>query len=323
MKHRLLPLLLALVLCTAAFTACSPQEESYGGDAVNRVYPEGEGRYYQATPSEVASTEFTAAASLSTQPSSQPTTKSKTPGTSASTATPSSTVPATTQAGIPRDNVGSGNINPNIGGIQSDMAAQIDALPVRSISLSETSLTLEVGESKEIEIYFNPSDAANKTCTLVSDNGNFRVSALGRTVTVTGNKAGTGTLTVISHNDHRATCDITVKHSEQDEITDDTSLPHRELVTVENAERWTDAIIDRLETLGMTRNTGLQGESFRVTTDDLTNMSFNEAAVDLAAQADYLATNMSNGEYYDYDFNCVCLAQGNGEFYYVVALRQR
>ena len=34
---------------------------------------------------------------------------------------------------------------------------------------------------------------------------------------------------------------------------------------------------------------------------------------DLAAQADYLATNMSNGEYYDYDFNCVCLAQGNGE----------
>ena len=314
MRIRFIPLLLAVVLSAAMFTACGEQDGATADfEAVNRVYPEGEGNFYGATPEEAVSPDGTAADSTSDPKGAS--------GKSAQATTAPKAASGAAAASTPNNTVTSDSINPNLPSIQQQMAGQADAVSVESISLSETSLSLEVGESQEIEIIYNPSDATNKTVTLVTDNINADVEALGRTITITGSKAGTCTLTVISHNGHRATCDITIRHAAATDVNDDTVLPHKELVTVENAERWTNEVIDRLETLGLTRNTGLQGESFRLVTDQEDNKSYNDAALSFASQADYQTTTLTNGDYHDYQFNCVCMAQGNGEFAIVVVIR--
>ncbi len=323
MRHKILPFLLAAILGAAAMTACSSSPDKIAaGEAVNRVYPAGEGRYYDPSSEAKVSADTSAASSAaSTNPSTkatQATTAPKSKITATVPALSSATQPTTLNVHVPDDGITADNINPRIGSIQSEMQEQILALAVTSISLSEVSIDLNTGETKTLDISFTPADAANKTCTVTASNGNVRASVSGKTVSITGVTAGTSTITVTSHNGHKATCDIIVKRVEQD-ITDDTVLTHKELVTAANAERWTAAVISHLESLGMTRNTSLQGDSYSMGTEGVNNKSYNEAESDFISLAENEATSITGQDWSDYEFNCVCSAR-DGEYDIIVAI---
>ena len=323
MRHKILPFLLAAILGAAAMTACSSSPDKIAaGEAVNRVYPAGEGRYYDPSSEAKVSADTSAASSTaSTNPSTkatQATTAPKSKITATIPALSSATQPTTLNVHVPDDGITADNINPRIGSIQSEMQEQILALAVTSISLSEVSIDLNTGETKTLDISFTPADAANKTCTVTASNGNVRASVSGKTVSITGVTAGTSTITVTSHNGHKATCDIIVKRVEQD-ITDDTVLTHKELVTAANAERWTAAVISHLESLGMTRNTSLQGDSYSMGTEGVNNKSYNEAESDFISLAENEATSITGQDWSDYEFNCVCSAR-DGEYDIIVAI---
>ena len=325
MRFKILPVLLAVITGTAALSACSSNpDKTASGEAVNRVYPAGEGRYFNSsTEADVTAGSTVAGSTASTNPSTKATQgttapKAKTTTTTTVPVTSSATQPTTLNVDVPDDDVTSDSINPRLAAIQSEMQQQIDALAVTSISLSETSISVNTGETKTLEIGFTPIDAANKTCTVTASNGNARAAISGKTVTITGVTAGTCTITVTSYNGHKATCDITVKRADQD-ITDDTVLTHRELVTASNAERWTEAVISRLESLGMTRDTLLQGESFRMETDGVNNVSYNEAEAQFISLAEIYASSATGQDWANYEFNCVCRAR-DGEYDIVVAI---
>ena len=161
MKHRLLPFLLAVILGAAALTACHSGAVESGDEAVNRVYPAGEGHFYDGSQAgTTAATEpsgtvagSTAATKATTKPTAKPTTPSATAATKPTAVNPAATAPQPTIANnVPADNVTGDNINPNIGSIQDEMSRLLDVYSVKSISLSQTSLSLEAGESKNITI---------------------------------------------------------------------------------------------------------------------------------------------------------------------------
>lgn len=288
--YRVLPLLLAVITGAALLSACGTDSEKPKGEAVNRVYPEGEGKYYDGVSAADISAGTTVAESTAQQETT--TKKAKTQETTApkttkpKTTQPAAVQPTTINANVPDDNITGANINPNIGAIQGRMVAEIEALAVKSISLSESSLNVTVGETKKLEIRFDPVDAAIKTCSLGTTNGNAKATVSGKTVAVTGVNAGTCSLIVTSHNGHKATCQITVKRADI-EITDDTVLPHTELCNAENAARWAEAVAAKLESNGMTRNTSLRGGGISVRTDsNKSDMSYNAAQQLFVEQAE-------------------------------------
>lgn len=330
MKHRLLPFLLAVIFGAAVLTACHSGSVESGDEAVNRVYPEGEGHFYDGsqTGSTAATAPFgtvagsTAATKPTVKLTVKPTATSATAATKPTAVNPAATSPqATIAINVPADNVTDSNINPNIGSIQEEMNRLLDAYSVKSISLSETSLSLEAGESKSLTISYSPADATNKISTASANNSNVSVSVSGATVTITGAKAGTATVTVTSANGHKATCDVTVKRTEQS-VSDDTVLPHDSLVNVSNAERWTAELADYLEGLGMSRNANLQGESFRLTTVSLNNLSFNSASNQLKEQGEAEAASLTSGDWENYEFNYMLRSVDNGEFAIVIAVNR-
>ena len=316
----ILPVLLAVITGAALLTACG-SNSSDPGDAVNRVYPEGEGKLYDgSTAADITAPIDSTAQTETTKETKKQTTTA--PGETKSTdATESSTTqPATITTDVPADNITGANINPYLGAIQGEVIAEIDAHSVKSISLSHPSITVEVGEKKTVEISFNPSDAVNKICTAETSNGNAKASISGKTVTVSGVNAGTCTLTVTSKNGHKATCNITVKRSAQ-EITDDTVLPHSELCTAGNVTRWAEAVAAHLESKGMTRDTSLRGGGISLRTDaDKSDMSFNAAKKSFAAQAENDAALVTSGSWEDYTFNCTTESLGGGEYSIVITI---
>ncbi|MBQ3987284.1 MAG: Ig domain-containing protein [Ruminococcus sp.] len=330
MKHRILPFLLAVILGAAALTACHSGSVESGDEAVNRVYPEGEGHFYDGSQAgSTASTDpsgTVAGSTAATKPTVKPTVKTTTPATTAATkptaVNPAATSPQPTIANnVPADNVTGSNINPNIGSIQEEMSRLLDAYSVKSISLSETTLSLEAGESQSLTISYEPADATNKISTASANNSNVSVAVSGATVTITGVKAGTATVTVTSANGHKATCDVTVKRTEQS-VSDDAVLPHDSLVNVDNAQRWIDELSDYLEDLGMSHNANLQGESFRLTTVGLNNLSYNSASNQFKEQAEAEAASLTNGDWEDYEFNYMLRSVDNGEYAIVVAVNR-
>ena len=321
--YRVLPLLLALITGAALMSACGANSEKEKGEAVNRVYPEGEGKFYDGVSTADISISTTAADSTaqpettkSTKP--QETTAPKT--TKPKTTQPATVQPATINENVPDDNITGANINPNIGAIQGRVLAEIEALAVKSISLSERSLTLSVGETKKLEIRFDPTDAAIKTCSIGTTNGNAKATVSGKTVTVTGANAGTCSLIVTSHNGHKASCQITVKRAEV-EITDDTVLTHSELCNAENAARWAEAVATKLESNGMTRNTSLRGGGITVRTDsDKSDMSYNAARQLFVGQAEAGVSGEIGGAWDQYTFNCGVESLDGGEFAIVITV---
>lgn len=325
MKHKFLPFLLAVIFGAAALTACGSPDTATGDEAVNRVYPEGEGRYYESTaatqPTGSAATRATAATKTTVKPTAA--TRATAAATKAATAVnPAATsTQATVQNNVPADNISGGNINPNIGAIQSDMQGQIDALAVTSIALNTNSLSVSVGETASLTVSYKPSNAVGKFCTAAADNQNVSVAVSGSTISVTGAKAGVCTLTVTSANGHKANCSITVKPNPSD-ITDDTVLSHGELVTAANAERWASSVAADLEALGLTRNSSLQGNSIVLSTEGLDNKSFNAAANEFIRRAEADAEQLTGGDWPAYEFNCVYRAQGSGEYAIVISVNE-
>lgn len=322
--YRVLPLLLAVITGAALLSACGTDSEKPKGEAVNRVYPEGEGKYYDGVSAADISAGTTVAESTAQQETT--TKKAKTQETTApkttkpKTTQPAAVQPTTINANVPDDNITGANINPNIGAIQGRMVAEIEALAVKSISLSESSLNVTVGETKKLEIRFDPVDAAIKTCSLGTTNGNAKATVSGKTVTVTGVNAGTCSLIVTSHNGHKATCQITVKRADI-EITDDTVLPHTELCNAENAARWAEAVAAKLESNGMTRNTSLRGGGISVRTDsNKSDMSYNAAQQLFVEQAETGVSGEIGGAWDQYTFNCAAESVDGGEFAIVITV---
>ena len=80
---------------------------------------------------------------------------------------------------------------------------------VTSVTVSEHSLTLEFGESYQLSATLEPEDATNKNVTWSSDNEEF--VSVSETGLVTGNKAGTATITVTTVDGHLTdSCLVTV-----------------------------------------------------------------------------------------------------------------
>ena len=113
----------------------------------------------------------------------------------------------------------------------------------------------------------------------------------------------------------------TVKRTEQS-VSDDAVLPHDSLVNVDNAQRWIDELSDYLEDLGMSHNANLQGESFRLTTVGLNNLSYNSASNQFKEQAEAEAASLTNGDWEDYEFNYMLRSVDNGEYAIVVAVNR-
>lgn len=92
--------------------------------------------------------------------------------------------------------------------------------PVRNLSLSETSLTMTVGDSKTLTATVEPDTATNKDVTWSSSDDSVATVADGA---VTAVAAGSATITAVSDDDPdiKATCEVTVeKTSDPDPGTD-------------------------------------------------------------------------------------------------------
>ena len=162
-----------------------------------------------------------------------------------------------------------------------------------------------------------------KSCSIKTSTDCVTAATSGSTIKVTGKKAGTSVLTVTSFNGHKASCSITVKHAEK-VITDDTALPHSELCTAANVSRWLDAVIKRLQTLGMTRNTSLSGAGTELSTADLPdNISFNTAQKTLADKAESELKAQTNEQWTNYEFNCVSEAREKGEYAIIITVNEK
>lgn len=87
--------------------------------------------------------------------------------------------------------------------------------PVKSISLSNSSLNLTLGSPGNLTVAFEPTNATNTNYTVTSSNTSVAtVSKNGQTITVTPISLGTSTITVTSTDgSHKATCVVTVSLS--------------------------------------------------------------------------------------------------------------
>ncbi len=314
MNHKLLSLLLAVIAAAALLTGCK------------------DGQSGAATPDEAATADsaqaVTATAAAETTLAAESTQAdpetTQAPATQATqTATQAATTqPATVQANVPKDNITGENLNPNMGAIQGQVAAEIDALTVQSIGLSENFLTINVGDVHELALTFTPENAAVKACDLTVSSGCAEAVFEGREkIKVTGKSAGTCTIIVTSKNGHKAYCDVTVKRVEQ-EITDDTELEHADLCTPINADRWRAAMAKHCAELGMKENTALQGSGNSVSTaDDKTPRSYNSAERDYVQQAEIWAQTATNGEFESYEFNVVSKPE-DGEFVFTLIINK-
>ena len=80
---------------------------------------------------------------------------------------------------------------------------------VTSVKVNNPSITINVGDSKNISYTVSPSNATNKVITFTSSN--TKVATVNGSGTVKGVGAGTATITLKSKNGKTATCTVTVK----------------------------------------------------------------------------------------------------------------
>lgn len=260
-----------------------------------------------ATPDGATTASTAQATAESTQPATAKGKKDKKQATTA----PSTTEPTSTpvQDNIPEDTVTGANINPNIGGIQGQVIAEMDALAVRHISLSSSKLTLTEGERTELTVSFDPSNAANKSCSVSTDNGCASAKIAGKTVTVTAKSSGTCTVTVKAHSGATAACTVTVKPAQ---ITDNTPLPHKELCTAANTGRWADELHALCRSLGLTHNSQLSGSSIVLSTAAFAGeTSFNEMTESLRTAAAAQLQAQTGANFSEYEYNLVAEKTGS------------
>ncbi|MDO5783828.1 MAG: leucine-rich repeat protein [Eubacteriales bacterium] len=83
-----------------------------------------------------------------------------------------------------------------------------DPVPVTSISLNKSTLSLNEGDTADLTVTIAPQDATNKTVTWTSSDNSVATVSDGK---VTAVAAGTATITATTSNGLTATCNVTVK----------------------------------------------------------------------------------------------------------------
>ncbi len=205
-KYIFVPLLALMVL----FAACGKEESSSVPETTAATRSE-------ATRSEAATAAKTTAAEQTTAAQSE---------TKATGTVPSTTAPATSkpvQDNIPADTITAGHINPNLSGIQGYVMSEISALAVTGISLESDSVTIERGETAEVTVIFEPSYAANKRCTVETDNSCVKATYKSGVLTLIGEKQGDCTVRVTSNNGYSTSCTVTVKPSDKHDAPEETT----------------------------------------------------------------------------------------------------
>ena len=205
-KYIFVPLLALMVL----FAACGKEESSSVPETTAATRSE-------ATRSEAATAAKTTAAEQTTAAQSE---------TKATGTVPSTTAPATSkpvQDNIPADTITAGHINPTLSGIQGYVMSEISALAVTGISLESDSVTIERGETAEVTVIFEPSYAANKRCTVETDNSCVKATYKSGVLTLIGEKQGDCTVRVTSNNGYSTSCTVTVKPSDKHDAPEETT----------------------------------------------------------------------------------------------------
>ena len=111
------------------------------------------------------------------------------------------------------------------GGVSSKATVTVSnkVVPVTGVTVSPTSLTMEIGDSKPLTVTVNPSDATDKTYTVSSDNTGVVEIDKGNNVVAKG--AGTANVTVTTTDGAQtATCKVTVNKPQMTIEASPTSL---------------------------------------------------------------------------------------------------
>ena len=223
MKRYLFIPLLALMLL---FAACGKEESSAAPETTAATLSE-------ATRSQAASKAQTTTAQQTTAPGE--TTKPQT--TTAASATKPQTTTKPKNGNIPPDTITAGHVNPYLSYIQSNIIAEINELAVTGLTLGSESVTLSKGESVEIPVTIEPSNAANKRLAVAADNTCVKAEYKSGTLTLTAVKEGRCTVSLTSHNGLHVSCTVTVNGSDKEyEPEETTAEPTTEAVTEPSEE---------------------------------------------------------------------------------------
>lgn len=195
-KRYLIPLLAVLMIALAACGKDKPVADSAAtSDTPSSVSLET-----------IASTEIATEQTVATEE-----TKAKKKNKKSNTQ--ETTVQPTTRSdyeNIPKDNITSKNINPNLNNIQSKVASEMNEIEVTKLSLSSTKVRLEVGKTAEIAIKILPENATDKRVAINLSNANISVETSGAILKIKGEKEGECKMTVTSRSGLTATCSVTV-----------------------------------------------------------------------------------------------------------------
>ena len=125
--------------------------------------------------------------------------------------------------------------------------------PVKSVSLSKHTLTLNKGETKKLKASVLPSNATNKGVTWSSSNKN--IATVSKDGTVTGKNAGTTTITATSNQGKKEDeCDVTIKNEEN---------------KTENNTSDTTSTVNDSAKVNEDKTISIDGITFNVTTDGM------------------------------------------------------
>ena len=214
-KHLLIPLFAVLVMSLASCGEDKPVADS-------AATPD--------TPSSV-SLETT----VSTEPATEQTTateKTKAKKKNKKEKTQPTTVQPTTRPdyqNIPKDNITSKNINPNLNKIKDKVASEMNEISVTKLSLDSSRVQLEVGATAELSVKILPENATDKKLTFKLSNSNVSAEISGTVLKIKGEKEGECKVTLTSHNGLTAMCNVTVTAAETE--PSETTQPETETTT--------------------------------------------------------------------------------------------
>ena len=220
-RYLIIPMLAVMLL----FASCGKEESSGASETTAETLSE-------ATRSQAASTAHATTAQQTTAP--EGTTKAE------STTAPSTTKPQATskpvQDNIPPDTITAGHVNPYLGYIQGNVINEINELAVTGLSLARDSVTLDKGDTAEVEVTIEPSNAANKRIAVATDSSCVKAEYKSGTLYLTALKEGRCNVTLTSHNGLHVGCVVTVNGSDKEDIPEETTEPATEPATEPSEE---------------------------------------------------------------------------------------
>ena len=127
-------------------------------------------------------------------------------------------------------------MNPYLGYIQSNVINEINELAVTGLSLARDSVTLDKGDTAEVEVSIEPSNAANKRIAVATDSSCVKAEYKSGTLYLTALKEGRCNVTLTSHNGLHVGCVVTVNGSDKEDIPEETTEPATEPATEPSEE---------------------------------------------------------------------------------------